>query len=24
MPAIFGCTTASVVIRDLGGLKLVE
>ena len=24
MPAIFGCTTASVVIRDLGGLKLIE
>ena len=24
MPAIFGCTTASVVIRDLGGIKLIE
>ena len=24
MPAIFGCTTASVVIRDLGGFKLIE
>jgi tRNA A37 threonylcarbamoyladenosine dehydratase len=24
MPAMFGCTTASVVIRDLGGLKLIE
>jgi tRNA A37 threonylcarbamoyladenosine dehydratase len=24
MPAMFGCTTASVVIRHLGGLKLIE